>query len=110
MKIKISVASFLFVILLFLAGASGCLAAMEKTPDDEEVCLIADEQDVPRMPVDELKSRLNDPSLIIIDVRTPGEWNASSMKIKGAFREVLKKVEEWAPKYQKDKTIVLYCT
>ena len=108
MKIKISVASVLFLILLFLAGGSGCIAATEKAPDEEGVCLIA-VQDVPRMSVDELKSRLNDPSLVLIDVRAPGDWNASSTKIKGAFREVLEKIEERASKYDKDKTIVLYC-
>jgi rhodanese-related sulfurtransferase len=107
MKIKIAVTSVLSLVLLFLAGGSGCIAASEKAPD-EEICIIA-VQDVPRMTVDELKSRLNDPSLILIDVRAPGDWNTSSTKIKGAFREVLEKVEEWMPKYDKDKDIVFYC-
>ena len=108
MKIKISVTSVLSVVLLLLAGASGCIAATEKAPDEGEVCLIA-VQDVPRMPVDELKSRLSDPSLILVDVRAPGDWSTSSTKIKGAFREALDKIEEWAPRYDKDKSIVLYC-
>lgn len=108
MKIKISVVSGLFLILLFLTGGAGCIAATEGAPD-EAWFLLNPEQGVPRMSVDELKSRLNDPSLIIIDVRAPGDWKASSTKIKGAFREVLDTIEEWAPKYDKDKTIVLYC-
>ncbi len=108
MKIKISVVSVLFLILLFLAGGSGCIAATEGAPDEEGFCLIP-EQEVPRMTIDELKSHLSDPSLILIDVRASGDWNASSTKIKGALREVLNKVEEWAPKYDKNKTIVLYC-
>lgn len=107
MKIRISVASLLSLILLLFTG-SGCMAAAEKAPDEGEICLIA-VQDVPRMSVDELQSRLNDPSLILIDVRAPGDWSASSTKIKGAFREVLENVEVWAPKYDKDETVVLYC-
>jgi hypothetical protein len=108
MRIKLPVASLLSLGLLFFAGGSGCMAATEKAPDEGEVCLIT-VQDVPRMTVDELKSRLNDSSLILIDVRAPGDWSTSSTKIKGAVREVLEKVEEWAPKYDKGKTIVLYC-
>ena len=61
------------------------------------------------MPVDELKSRLGDPSLDIIDVRADGDWEASSSKIKGATREASKRVSDWASNYSMDKTIVLYC-
>ncbi|MHB8908956.1 MAG: rhodanese-like domain-containing protein [Syntrophales bacterium] len=109
MKIKVTVAALLPLILLSLAGGSGCLAATQIAPDEGEICLIA-VQDVPRMSVDELKARLNGPSLIIIDVRAPGDWNGSSTKIKGAYREVLEKIEEWAPRYDKEKAVVLYCS
>jgi rhodanese-related sulfurtransferase len=85
------------------------MAATEKAPETGEICLITSVKDVPRMSVDELKSRLSDPSLIIIDIRAPGDWIASSTKIKGAFRETLDKIEEWAPRYDKDKNIVLLC-
>ena len=100
---------FLLVIILILTAGYACAAAAEKAPDGEGFCLITNVKDVPRMPVDELKSRLKDPSLILIDVRAPEDWNASSTKIPGAFRETSKNVEEWAPTYDKDKTIVLYC-
>ncbi len=109
MKIKITMASLLSLILLSFAGGSGCMAATQLTPDEGEICLI-DVQDVPRMSVDELKVRLDDPSLIIIDVRSPGDWNGSSTKIKGAYREVLEKIEEWTPRYDKEKAVVLYCS
>jgi hypothetical protein len=108
MRIKLSVASLLFLGLLCFTGGYGCMAATEKAPDEGEICLIT-VQDVPRMTVDELKSRLSDPSLVLVDVRAPGDWNGSSTKIKGAAREVLEKIDEWAPRYDKDKSIVLYC-
>lgn len=108
MKIKISVAVVFTLVLLFLAWGSECTAAGGIAPDEEGVYLIS-VKDIPRMSVDQLKSRLNDPSLILIDVRSPGDWNTSLIKIKGAFREVPDKEKEWAPKYDKDKTIVLYC-
>ena len=109
MMIKISFTSLLSLILLSLAGGAECMAATEKAPETGEICLITSVKDVPRMSVDELKSRLTDPSLIIIDIRAPGDWIASSTKIKGAFRETLDKIEEWAPRYDKDKNIVLLC-
>lgn len=107
MKVKAAVA---WVLLLgaLLARASGCMAAMEKVPSDDDIRSI-DIRQVLRMSADELKSRLGDPSLVLIDVRTGADWNGSSTKIKGAFREIYESAEEWAPKYDKDKIIVLYC-
>ncbi len=65
--------------------------------------------DAPRMSKEELKSRLGDKDMVIIDVRTAGEWTASGSKIKGAVREDPRDVATWAGKYPKEKTIVLYC-
>lgn len=66
--------------------------------------------EVPRISKEELKSMLNDPEVIILDVRTPGDWNESKTKIQGAVREDPdKSAKSWAGKYSKDKTIVLYC-
>lgn len=108
MKMKASVALVLLLGALLFAPASGCLAASEGTQTDEELCLI-DFKKIPRLTIDELKSRLGDPSLVIIDVRSSADWNESSIKIKGAVREVYANAEKWASKYDKDKTIVLYC-
>ena len=107
-NMRTSVALVLLLGVLLSAGASGCMAAMGNAPADDEICFI-DVRQVPRISADELKSRLDDPSLVLIDVRAGGDWNESSAKIKGARREVYEKAEEWAPKYDKDKTIVLYC-
>ncbi len=65
--------------------------------------------DVPRMTKEELKALLDNPDLIVIDVRTQQNWKESDLKIKGAVREDPGAVESWANKYPKDKILVLYC-
>ena len=65
--------------------------------------------DVPRMKKDELKAMLDNPDLVILDVRAEGDWKGDKLKIKGAIREDPDSVKSWAEKYAKDKTIVLYC-
>lgn len=109
MKITTSVAWVLSLGALLVAGVPEGRAAAEKAPGDDEICLI-DVRQIPRMSVDELQSRLGDPSLVLIDVRAASDWETSSTKIKGAFRETYGRAEEWTPKYDKDKTIVLYCS
>jgi len=63
----------------------------------------------PKITHEELKAKLGDPDLIIVDVRRAGHWEASDRKIAGAVREDPKDVEGWAKKYPQDKTLVLYC-
>jgi hypothetical protein len=108
MKTKTEFVWALLLGALLFVPASGCMAADEITPDVEELCLI-DFQKIPRMSIDDLKSRLGDSSLVIIDVRAIGDWNGSSIKIKGAHREVYADTEKWASNYDKQKTIILYC-
>jgi len=91
-------AGFLFALILALGGA-GCAAPGKIATGD-----------VPRMQADELLARLGDPALVVIDVRSAGDWDGSPVKIKGAIREASKGVSEWASNYPKEKTIVLYCT
>jgi hypothetical protein len=108
MKLRSSVAWVLLLAALPFAGVGQGMAADEITPSEAELCLL-DFQRVPRMQIDELKSRLGDAALVVIDVRTPADWEASSLKIKGAAREVYADSENWVPKYDQGKTIVLYC-
>jgi rhodanese-related sulfurtransferase len=54
-----------------------------------------------------LKSWLNDPKLLIIDVRR-GNWETSTKKIKGAVRQTPDGARTWAASIPKDKKIVLY--
>lgn len=65
--------------------------------------------DVPTMTKEELKPHIGVPGFVIIDVRTSGDWKKSEYKVKGALREEPDAVKEWAPKYPKEKAIVLYC-
>jgi len=65
--------------------------------------------DTARMTQEELKGRLDDPAVVIVDVRTEGSWKASESKIRGAVREDPSAVEHWIKKYPKDKALVFYC-
>ena len=58
---------------------------------------------------DQLKGSLTKPRLVIIDVRTVHDWDASQWKIQGAQRQSPDEAKEWMGKYSKDKNIVLYC-
>ena len=70
---------------------------------------VAGASDVPKISKEELNAMLDNPDLIIIDVRRERDWKSSSMKIRGAVWEDFLDVETWAQKYPKNKTIVLYC-
>ena len=70
---------------------------------------IAAASDAPMISKEELNAMLDNPDLIVIDVRRERDWKSSSMKIRGAVWEDFLDVETWAQKYSKNKTIVLYC-
>ena len=64
--------------------------------------------DVPKMSKEALQAKLGNPDVIVIDVRSPGDWAPSNTKIKGAIREDPPKVSSWMEKYPKDKTMVFF--
>jgi len=64
---------------------------------------------VPRMNVDELKSRLGAADILVLDVRSGRDWNAADTKITGAVRVIPGEVSQWSADLPKGKTIVLYC-
>jgi rhodanese-related sulfurtransferase len=64
---------------------------------------------VPRVSKQTLKSWLNDPNVLIIDVRLHS-YETSKKKIKGAVRKDPYNVKSWASTLPKDKKIVLYCS
>jgi rhodanese-related sulfurtransferase len=66
--------------------------------------------DIPRITKEELKAMMDNPKVIIVDVRTDPDWNMSKVKIKGAIREDPTKVKSWIEKYSPDKTYVFYCS
>ena len=65
--------------------------------------------EVPRMTKEQLKALLDDPNVVVLDVRRSKNWKESEEKIKGAVRKDPKRFKFWAHKYAKDKTLVLYC-
>ena len=56
-----------------------------------------------------LKDILDDPNVVIVDVRTGSDWRASESKIKGAVRVEKKNLASLADQYDKNKTLVFYC-
>ena len=65
--------------------------------------------DVPRMTVDELNTRLDEPGLIILDVRQDKDWATSDFKIKYAIYADPNAYDEWGAAYPRHQPIVLYC-
>ena len=63
----------------------------------------------PRITKEELRQRLGDPAVVIVDVRAGWDWSRSDRKISGAVREDPGDAGAWAGRYPKDKLIVLYC-
>lgn len=86
--------TFLMVLL-----AMGCAASGKTSVTGE----------APRMTKEQLKAKLGDPGLAILDVRAGRDWNAGVEKIPGAVREDPGAFDKWAAKYPKEKTLVLYC-
>ena len=65
--------------------------------------------DVPKISTSQLRTMLGNTDVVIIDVRATHDWEGDTTKIKGAVREEPAQVAQWAAKYAKDKTIILYC-
>ena len=65
--------------------------------------------EAPRMEAEELKRRLGETDLVVVDVRAATDWLLSGEKIAGAVRENPKDFDAWQGKYPPEKTIVLYC-
>ena len=64
---------------------------------------------VPKMTKEELRAMLDNPDVIVLDVRVGRDWKASEYKIEGAVRVDHSEVKSWASRYGKDKTLVIYC-
>jgi rhodanese-related sulfurtransferase len=74
------------------------------------ISAVAEAGDPPRISKEELKNMLGSSDLVIIDVRVEKELRKTGQKIKGAVWEDFEEVRNWASKYPKEKTIVLYCS
>lgn len=65
--------------------------------------------EAPRIAKDELKKVIDDPGVVVIDVRAYTDWILASEKIRGAVREDYRDFDDWSAKYPRDRTVVLYC-
>jgi len=87
-------------ILLTLVFTFGCHHRIKSIKQVEHI---------PRITKAELKQKLGDPAVSIIDVRYSTNWKKSDRLIAGAVREEPMEVGAWIHKYPKDQMIVLYC-
>jgi len=66
---------------------------------------------VPRITVQELKAKIDrGEDVIIIDVRAGREYEESKIKIKGAVRIPIVKLDERSSELPRDREIITYCT
>jgi len=93
MKIKLS-ATLVVTLYLTVVGISALAALAQETP---------------RITKEELKKKLGNPDVIIIDLRLGRDWENSELRIEGALREDPGNLNSWLSKYPKEKTLVLYC-
>lgn len=70
---------------------------------------IAADDDAPRITKEELKAKLGDPAVTVIDVRYKANWKKSGQKIARAVREDPNEISSWVGKYKKDQVLVFYC-
>ena len=87
-------------LLLFVFTVSGCHWGVRP---------IEELEDIPRMPKEELRDRLSDPEVDIIDLRYRPNWKKSNRKIVGAVRQEPMEVSSWIDQYPKNRLLVLYC-
>ena len=71
--------------------------------------LVVSAAEVPRMSTDELKSRLGEADLVILDVRSGRDWGQSDQQIVGSERVNPGEAKQRASQYSKDRVMVLYC-
>jgi predicted sulfurtransferase len=64
---------------------------------------------IPLMTKEALAPMLDDPNVVILDVRAGRDWKSSEFKIKGAQRANPSDFADWGSTYAKDKKLVLYC-
>ena len=63
----------------------------------------------PLMEPEQLKAKLDQPDLVILDVRIVSDGRKSDLKISGASRVDPHDVSSWSDKFPKDALVVVYC-
>lgn len=73
--------------------------------------VIAAGDGVSRITKEELKKKIDkSEDVIILDVRTAGSYNGSTMRIKGDMRKEPNIAESWYKELPIDREIITYCT
>lgn len=67
------------------------------------------DDEAPRITKEELKAKLGDPAVAVIDVRYKANWKKSGQQIARAVREDPSEISSWIGKYRKDQMLVFYC-
>ena len=108
MKMKTCIYSSIWTRLCLIIAVLGLvLQGCVHTPTSEPTSEIK----VPRITKEEVRSMIENPGVIILDVRSARDWKDSEWKIKGAGREErMGETSAWMDKYPKNKTLVLYCS
>lgn len=96
---KMTKGTLISVLILMIFLGVGCSYNKKQTDATEGI---------PRMTKEELKTKLDNEDVVVIDVRIFGHLIGSEHKIKGAVRENPMDVNYWH-NYPTDKTLVLYC-
>ena len=94
MKIAPTSSKFLFIYLVLLTLIVPAFAA----------------NDAVRIEPQDLKEKLGQPGISVVDVRIVSDWKKSDSKIAGAVREDPHDVSSWANKYPKHELLVVYCS
>ncbi len=90
---------------LALIGAATALIALACGS-----AIIAEENQVPMINVEQLYKMLGRSDVMIVDVRAPSAWTSSKTKIAGAVRRDPERIDAWVGKLPKEKDVVLYCS
>jgi hypothetical protein len=60
------------------------------------------------MSPEDLLTILDNPEVIVLDVRTGRDWSSAEFKIRGAVRVAPEALSGWVDRFPKEKTLVLY--
>ena len=63
---------------------------------------------IPFISIEDLKAKLAEPSVVVLDVRIPKHIAASRFKVKGAVWVNPKEFDRWVHNFSRDATYVLY--
>ena len=68
----------------------------------------ADAANISMISIDQLKLILDNPQVLVIDVRATKAWRDSPVKIKGAVRGAPNHFDSWSSNFPRDKALILY--